>query len=372
MKFGVKYHHPDTSARICRLETSHASFTTPVFMPVGTLATVKAISPTDLRAMGANIILGNTYHLYLRPGAELIKHFGGLHSFMGWDGAILTDSGGFQLFSMSELLRATDEGIHFSSHIDGSKHFMSPESCIETQKHIGSDIMMVLDHLTPADATSAQVKAALDRTIHWAGRCLDAHRDNPSDQALFAIQQGGFDTSLRKECIDSLVGMPFDGFAVGGLSVGEEKKLMYEIAAYSSEILPRDKPRYVMGVGTPLDLLQFIDFGYDMFDCVLPTRNARTGLLYTGNGPITIKNARYREDPLPIDPGCKCYTCSNFSRAYLRHLFINKEILGIMLNTTHNLHFYLDFMRQVREAIKENRFDDFKRDFETNYTIGEN
>jgi queuine tRNA-ribosyltransferase len=345
-----------SAARAGVFQTPHGPVRTPVFMPVGTQGTVKGMAPWDLETVGAQIILGNTYHLNLRPGPALIRKFGGLHRFIGWDRAILTDSGGFQIFSMQGVTRVVDEGVHFVSHLDGGRHFMSPEDCVGIQKDLGTDIMMVLDHLLPAGSGDAAVREAMERTIAWAARCLAAHRDNPTPQLLFAIQQGGFDDLLRAECADRLTLHPFDGFAVGGLSVGEEKEIMYRTAAASVDHLPADRPRYIMGVGTPADLLTFISLGYDMFDCVLPTRNARTGLLYTRSGPIVIKNARYRDDEGPIDPECACEVCRIFSRAYLRHLFVAREILGVMLNTRHNLHFYLTLIAEARARILEGTF----------------
>lgn len=356
-----------SAARAGVFQTPHGPVRTPVFMPVGTQGTVKGMAPRDLKTVGAQIILGNTYHLNLRPGPALIRQFGGLHRFIGWDGAILTDSGGFQIFSMQGVTKVDDGGVRFVSHLDGGKHFMSPEDCIGIQKDLGSDIMMVLDHLLPAGSDPAAVRAAMERTIAWAGRCLDAHQRHPTPQLLFAIQQGGVDLALRAECASRLTGLPFDGFAVGGLSVGEEKELMYATAAASAPLLPADKPRYIMGVGTPVDLLTFISLGYDMFDCVLPTRNARTGLLYTTEGTIVIKNACYRDDEGPIDPACGCEVCRNFSRAYLRHLFTAKEILGVMLNTRHNLHFFLNLVAEARDRIISGDFAAWRDQFLSRY-----
>lgn len=336
-------------------------------MPVGTAGSVKAVFPHQLTDLGAEIVLGNTYHLHLRPGSELIHRAGGLHTFMGWDGAILTDSGGFQIFSLRDISKITEEGVEFKSHIDGSSHFISPERSVEIQKNLGSDIMMVLDHLTPAEASPAEVQEALARTSRWAVRCLEYHQTNRDGNALFAIQQGGFDQKLRRISAEEICRHDFDGFAVGGLSVGEEKEIMYETASFSSDMLPADRPKYIMGVGTPLDLLTFIGMGYDMFDCVMPTRSARTGKLFTSSGELNIKNSQYKEDFTPPDSGCGCYTCRNFSRAYLRHLFLSREILGIMLNTLHNLFFYIDLMRRSRSAIKAGEFKKFALEFRAGY-----
>lgn len=370
MKYEIISRDEFTRAKRGRITTSHGVIETPVFMPVGTLGTVKAIAPWTLKELGASIILGNTYHLNLRPGSELIRDFKGLHKFMGWDGSILTDSGGFQVFSMQGCIDVSEEGVRFVSHIDGSKHFMSPERCIEIQKNLGTDIMMVLDHLTPPETPAREVREAMDRTLRWAGRCLDAHKKDPQHNALFAIQQGGFDKDMRQHCANQLTTHDFDGFAVGGLSVGEAKDVMYETAAWSIDMLPDSKPRYVMGVGTPEDLLYLVSLGYDMFDCVLPTRNARTGLLYTERGNLVIKNARFREDERPIDENCQCIVCQKYSRAYLRHLFITKEIFGIMLNTHHNLHFYLNLMNNMRKAIEEKRFGQFRISFLEKFKMG--
>jgi queuine tRNA-ribosyltransferase len=364
MSYRVIHRDVNSSARTGRITTPHGSVDTPVFMPVGTQGTVKAMFPHQLAEMGAEILLGNTYHLHLRPGSELIHSSGGLHSFMSWNGAILTDSGGFQIFSLKDISGVDEDGVTFQSHVDGSKHFISPEKSIEIQTNLGSDIMMVLDHLTPADASTSLVESALERTTRWAKRCLDYKKStNRPDYNLFAIQQGGFDEAFRKRSAEELCALPFDGFAVGGLSVGEEKNLMYSTAACSVDLLPADKPKYIMGVGTPEDLLTFVEMGYDMFDCVLPTRTARTGKLFTSRGTLNIKNSRYKDDKANLDADCNCYTCMNFSRAYLRHLFLSKEILGIMLNTLHNLDFYLKLMRSAREAINADRFVDFKNDF---------
>lgn len=363
MAFEVRCRDKNTAARSSLLAVSHGLARTPSFMPVGTQGSVKAMHPDQLRELGAEIILGNTYHLALRPGHELIRSLGGLHRFMGWERIILTDSGGFQLYSMEGLHRVSEEGVSFASHIDGSRHFMSPEDCVSTQKALGSDIMMVLDHCVPYPSSPGLYKEAMELTCRWAERSRSAHHSGASENSLFGILQGGFDKALREECADRLLGLSFDGYAVGGLSVGEPKELLLETAAICSELLPADKPRYVMGVGPPEDLLALIGMGYDLFDCVLPTRNARTGTLFTSRGKLVIRHARFRDDPEPIDNACKCKVCEKFSRAYLRHLFVSGEILGHMLNTYHNLHFFLTLTAEARRAIEKGDFHNFRREF---------
>ncbi|MGA2191982.1 MAG: tRNA guanosine(34) transglycosylase Tgt [Nitrospirota bacterium] len=350
-----------SKARLGLIKTPHGDIETPVFMPVGTQATVKTMTPDDLKSLGAGIILSNTYHLYLRPGHELIQKLGGLHGFMGWDRPILTDSGGYQVFSHSELRKITKEGVKFQSHLDGSYHFLTPEAAVNIQEALGADIIMCFDECAPYPSTYDYLKESMELTLRWAKRCKDAKKRE--DQALFGIVQGGMDRDLRLKCVEGLVDTGFDGYAIGGLSVGETKPLMYEVAGYTAEALPGDRPRYLMGVGTPEDLVECVALGVDMFDCVMPTRNARTGTLFTSFGKLTIKNAQYADDPAPVDPECGCYTCSNFSRAYLRHLYHAGEILAMRLNTLHNLHYYLDLMKNIRKAIKENNFMDFREDF---------
>jgi queuine tRNA-ribosyltransferase len=331
-------------------------------MPVGTQATVKTLSPQDLRDLGAEIILSNTYHLFLRPGHELIREFGGLHPFMGWDRPVLTDSGGFQVFSLAELRKITEEGVTFQSHIDGgAKHFITPEYAVEIQEALGADIIMAFDECIPFPATRDYAQESLERTHRWAKRCAAAKKD--TGQALFGIVQGGMYPELRKQSADALVDIGFDGYAVGGLSVGETKPVMYEMIDASVPHLPGDRPRYLMGVGTPEDLVEGVDRGIDMFDCVMPTRNARNGTFFTSFGKLVIKNARYERDKGPLDPECGCYTCGNFSRAYLRHLFNAGEVLALRLGTIHNLFFYLSLMRNVRKSIDEGRFREFKKEF---------
>ncbi|GAM08054.1 queuine tRNA-ribosyltransferase [Geobacter sp. OR-1] len=351
----------DGPARLGSLKTSHGTIDTPIFMPVGTQATVKAMTPDELLQVGAQIILGNTYHLYLRPGHELISRMGGLHSFMGWNGPILTDSGGFQVFSLGELRKITEEGVRFQSHLDGSYHMLTPERSIEVQEALGSDIMMCFDECPPSPADRNYVSRSLEMTTRWARRCRDARKRD--DLALFGIVQGGIFEDLRARSAYELREISFDGYALGGVSVGEEKERMLDVMRFTAPYLPADAPRYVMGIGTPEDLVEGINAGYDMFDCVMPTRNARNGMLFTSFGRVNIKGAVYAEDSGPVDPECDCYVCRNFSRAYLRHLYRAGEILSSRLNTWHNLHFYLNLMAQARRAIGEGRFTDFRREF---------
>lgn len=352
---------PTTAARIGRVHTSHGMFDTPAFMPVGTQATVKSICPSELVETGAQIILGNTYHLYLRPGHRLIEEMGGLHRFMGWDRPILTDSGGFQVFSLAQFRKIEEEGALFRSHIDGSLHRLTPELAIEIQESLGSDIMMCLDTCIPYPASEKEVRDSTSLTTRWAGRCLKA-RKRP-ELLLFSVVQGGMSRHMREQHTGELVAMGFDGIALGGLSVGEPKEMLFEMIEASRPLIPAQYPVYVMGVGTPEDLVNCAALGVDMFDCVMPTRNARNGMLFTSTGRIVIKNACFANDPRPVDEQCGCYTCRNFSRAYLRHLFIARELLAYRLNTIHNLHFYLDLMRQIRESIASETFDTFMRSF---------
>jgi queuine tRNA-ribosyltransferase len=351
-----------SSARLGKITTQHGEINTPVFMPVGTQATVKTLSPDDLASIGAEIILSNTYHLFLRPGHELIRDFGGLQRFMRWDRPVLTDSGGFQVFSLAELRKITEEGVTFQSHIDGgAKHFITPEYAIEIQEALGADIIMVFDECIPFPATHDYARESLERTLRWAKRCRDAKKD--TGQALFGIVQGGMYPELRKRSAEALVDIGFDGYAVGGLSVGETKPVMYEMIEASVPSLPEDKPRYLMGVGTPEDLVEGVDRGIDMFDCVMPTRNARNGTFFTSSGKVVIRNAQYERDKLPIDAACGCYTCRTFTRAYLRHLFNAGEVLALRLGTIHNVFFYLNLMRNVRASIEQGRFREFKKEF---------
>ena len=359
--FKVIHKDRGSAARTGSLTTPHGQIETPIFMPVGTQATVKAMTPEELCQVGAQIILANTYHLYIRPGHELVERLGGLHSFMHWDRPILTDSGGFQVFSLGELRKISEEGVRFQSHLDGSYHFISPERAIAIQEALGGDIIMCFDECPPYPAEYDYVRRSAELTTRWAARCLEAKRRD--DQALFGIIQGGMYRDLREQSAGELCAMGFDGYALGGLSVGEEKGLMYEIMGYCGPLLPEGKPRYVMGIGAPEDLIEGINAGFDMFDCVMPTRNARNGMLFTESGNINIKNALHAEDSAPIDSACACYVCTNYSRAYLRHLYRSGEILASRLNTWHNLHYYLSLMAKARCAIAENRFTQFRQEF---------
>lgn len=346
------------SARAGTIDTAHGIIRTPVFMPVGTVGTVKAMSPLELKQTNAQIILGNTYHLYLRPGHELIRDAGGLHSFVSWDRPMLTDSGGFQVMSLSGLRKITKEGVKFQSHIDGSYHLFTPEKVIEIQQALGADIIMSFDECPPYPATREYVEKSLKITLNWAARGKEAFT-NTTAQSLFGIVQGGIYEDLRELSAVKLMEMDFDGYSIGGLAVGEDKKDMFNITRFLDPILPVDKPRYLMGVGTPSDLLNNIAHGVDMFDCVMPTRNARKGSIFTRHGKMIIKAARYKADFRPIDPECTCYTCQNFSRAYIRHLIGMKEILGMRLTTIHSLHFYQELMHMAREAILADAYDSF-------------
>jgi len=339
-----------TGARLGKIHTPHGSFETPVFMPVGTQATVKAMTPRNLEEVNARIILSNTYHLYLRPGHKLIKQAGGLHRFMSWNHSILTDSGGFQIFSLNELREVTDEGVHFRSHLDGSKHFISPEKAIEIQNALGADIIMAFDECVPYPCEYETAKDAVERTTRWARRCKIAHERD--DQALFGIIQGGLYKDLRTRSAQEILELDFPGYAIGGLSVGEPKPLMYDMLEHVIPFMPKEKPRYLMGVGSPDCLIEGVMRGVDMFDCVLPTREARNGLAMTSRGRVMVRNADYRKDFEPLDPECDCYTCSNFSRAYLRHLVKAGEILAAMLITLHNVRFLNRLMEEIREAIR--------------------
>ena len=353
-------------ARLGRIDTPHGSISTPAFAPVGTQATVKALDPRDLHELGTQLILANTYHLYLRPGAEIVAQMGGLHGFMGWDGPILTDSGGFQVFSLAERRQVDDEGVLFRSHIDGSQHRFTPEMVIGVQEQLGADIIMCLDECAdPEDRAYAE--KALERTHAWAERCRRAQAR--SDQALFGIVQGGVFSDLRLHSAEYLVGLDFPGYAIGGLSVGESKHQMYEMLDITLPALPADRPRYLMGVGAPEDLLEGVARGVDLFDCVLPTRLARNASLFTRQGRINIRNARWAQDPARIEEGCECYTCRHFSRAYLRHLFKAGELLAYRLATVHNVHFLLRLMHDIRQVIAVGTFTTFKREFLSHYPI---
>lgn len=355
-----------TGARLGRLHTPHGVIETPIFMPVGTQATVKAMTPEELKDIGSQIILSNTYHLYMRPGHDLIERAGGLHKFMNWDKPILTDSGGFQVFSLGPLGKIKEEGVEFRSHLDGSKHFLSPEKATEIQNALGSDIIMAFDECAPYPADRQYVKNSLERTTRWLERCKAAHK-YPERQALFGIVQGGMYKDLRKQSAREITAIDLPGYAIGGLSVGEPKEMMYEVLDYTVPLLPEDKPRYLMGVGSPDDLLEGVLRGIDMFDCVLPTRIARNGTAMTSQGKVVVRNASYAEDFTSLDPECDCYTCRNYTKAYLRHLIKCNEILGARLLTIHNLHFLLKLMENVREAIREDRLLDYKKDFFEKY-----
>ncbi len=345
-------------ARAGVLQTARGEVRTPVFMPVGTKATVKAMLPEDLKRMGAQIVLGNTYHLHLRPGEKTIQKLGGLHSFMNWSQPILTDSGGFQVFSLSSLRKITEEGVEFRSHIDGARCFLSPEKSMEIQMDLGADIIMAFDECPPHPSSREKLMASMERTHRWLERSCEAMVRKES--LLFGIVQGGLDLDLRRRSLEQVTSVDLPGYALGGLSVGEPIEMMHELVRAVGPEMPNDKPRYLMGVGTPLDLILAIDSGMDMFDCVMPTRAARNGTLYTWQGKISIKRAEYKEDPSPLDPECSCYTCRNYSKAYLRHLFASAEILSSQLNTIHNLHFYLEIMNQARQAILEGSWEDFQ------------
>lgn len=355
-----------TGARLGKIHTPHGVIDTPVFMPVGTQATVKSMAPNELKDIGAKIILSNTYHLYIRPGHELVKQAGGLHSFMDWDRAILTDSGGFQVFSLAGLRKITDDGVMFKSHLDGSSHFFSPEKVMEIENALGADIIMAFDECAPYPSEHSYAKEAMERTTRWAKRCKAAHK-NIEKQALFGIVQGVTYKDLRTESAKQLIDIDFPGYAIGGLSVGEPGELMYEVLDYTVELLPRDKPRYLMGVGTPDYLIEGVIRGIDMCDCVLPTRVARNGTAMTWNGKVVVRNATYEKDFSPLDPECDCYACRNFTRAYIRHLIKANEILGIRLISIHNLRFLINLMEKIREAIAEDRLLEFSKAFYKKY-----
>jgi queuine tRNA-ribosyltransferase len=365
IKFEVIKECKKTKARLGKLYTPHGVVDTPIFMPVGTQATVKSITPRELERLGIQIILSNSYHLYLRPGHNLIAEAGGLHKFMGWKGAILTDSGGFQIFSLGKLNKINDEGVFFNSHIDGSKHFISPEKAMEIQMALGSDIAMAFDECIPYPSGKYQAEVAAQRNIKWAKKCKEIHHN--TNQALFGIVQGGTFKDLRIENANKLVELNFPGYAIGGLSVGEPKPLMYEVLDYTVPCLPKNKPRYLMGVGAPQSILEGVIRGIDMFDCVLPTRNGRNGSLFTSSDKISITNAKYKNDFTPLDNKCNCYTCQNFTKAYLRHLYMSKEILASVLGTIHNLYFMSSLMKSIRLALLEDRLEEFKEEFLLNY-----
>lgn len=348
-----------TRARLGKITTGHGTIATPAFLPVGTQGTVKSLTPEELAEAGVEGILGNAYHLYLKPGHETILRLGGLHRFMHWERPILTDSGGYQVFSLAKLRKISEEGVAFQSHIDGSLHFLTPEKVVEIQEALGSDIAMVLDECAPYPSPHDDVKSSTRLTTRWAERSLKARRGG--EPALFGIIQGGMHRDLREESAGELTRMGFQGYAIGGLSVGEPKSLMRDILEWTAPFLPEHAPRYVMGVGTPEDILHAALQGADLFDCVLPTRNARNGMLFTSEGKISIKQARYAEDPGPLDEACRCYTCLHYSRAYLRHLYLANEILSSRLNTIHNIYYYMEWMKRIRSAIQEGRLAEFHK-----------
>ncbi len=363
-KFKVSSKCKSSRARTGLVSTAHGEIETPIFMPVGTLGSVKSVAPEELRAAGVQIILGNTYHLYLRPGCDVIEKFSGLHRFMNWDGPILTDSGGFQVFSLAKLSKITEEGVTFQSHIDGSKHLLSPEKAVEIQTCLDSDIIMCLDQCIQYPASHDEAETALELTTRWASRCKQAWEETTRGcSALFGIVQGGMYKDLRERSAEQLAEIDFPGFALGGLSVGEPKDVMMEIADAALPLLPDDKPKYIMGVGTPGDLVNLVDLGADMFDCVMPTRNARNGQLFTGRKAFNISNSRFKEDVRPVSSDCDCYTCRNYSRAYLRHLYMSRELLAYRLNSIHNIHYYLNLMKRMRTAIRDGAFESFKEKF---------
>ncbi len=351
----------DSAARVGRISTPHGTVDTPVFLPVGTQGTVKGLTSKDLKDIGAEMILCNTYHLYLRPGHELISELGGLHGFTGWDGPILTDSGGYQVYSLGKLRKIKENGVYFQSHLDGTKHLLTPERAIEIQEALGADIIMCLDECTPYPATMEYTMKSMELTHRWARICKDSKKSNKN--ALFGIVQGGMFVDLRRKSAQEIVKIGFDGYAIGGLSVGEGKELMYEMLEATIPYLPQDNPRYLMGVGTPEDIMNGVYMGIDIFDCVLPTRNARNGTLFTSSGKLVIKNSQFTRDGRPIDERCSCFTCQNYSRAYIRHLYMTGEMLAARLNTIHNLHYYVDIMSKMRMAILEDRFNEFKEGF---------
>jgi queuine tRNA-ribosyltransferase len=360
-EFRLKTAKGPAAPRLGEMRFAHGPVETPVFMPVGTLATVKAMTPEELRELGAGIILSNIYHLYLRPGVEVVSALGGLHKFMNWPGGILTDSGGYQIFSLAPLRKITEEGVHFRSHLDGSSHFLTPEKVVELQLAMGADIMVCLDECPGYPAPEEEVRRAADLTLRWAKRCLEARGDKAAP--LFAVVQGGMLPELRREQAQAFRELNFDGYCLGGLSVGEDKETMLAMVEATAPELPEDKPRYLMGVGTPEDLVEAAARGVDMFDCVLPTRNGRNGMAFTAAGKVVVKNAAYAQDPRPLEEDCGCYACRHYSRAYLRHLYLSREILCYRLLTLHNLYYYLHLMADLRAAVAAGRFGAFRREF---------
>lgn len=358
------------SARRGEIKTDHGTIQTPIFMPVGTYGTVKGMTPRDLLEIQAQIILGNTFHLWMRPGLDIMSKFGGLHQFMGWEGPILTDSGGFQVFSLGAMRKIAEEGVHFRSTVNGDKLFLTPEESIRIQTVLNSDIVMIFDECTPYPATRDEAAVSMQLSQRWAKRSRQAFDELNNPNSLFGIVQGGMYEDLRDESLEALVEIDFDGFAIGGLSVGEPKEDMQRILAHTAPKLPTDKPRYLMGVGTPEDLVESVANGIDMFDCVMPTRNARNGWLFTQHGDIRIRNARFKNDESPLDADCSCYCCQNFSRAYLHHLDRSREMLGAQLNTIHNLHYYLELMGEMRQAIERDEFTQWRHQFHSRRQVG--
>ncbi len=360
----------DGYARCGTLHTKHGDFETPIFMPVGTKATVKSLMPNEIKEVSDGLILGNTYHLWLSPGADIVEEHGGIRGMMHWDGALLTDCGGFQVFSLSELRKITEEGVYFRHHKNGSKLFMSPEISIDVQNKLGADIIMSFDECPPFDESYKYMKESVDRTIRWAKRGKDAHK-KPDEQILFGIVQGGPFLDLRKHCLEELEKIGFEGFSIGGLSVGESKEEMHKVLDFLKDEMPKDKPRYLMGVGEPIDILNGVERGIDMFDCVNPTRIARHGVAITSHGRVLIKNARFERDMAGLDKECDCMVCKTFTRSYIRHLFREEEILSMRLLSYHNLYFLKNLMHNIRKAIKENKFMEFKEDFIKKYNSNE-
>lgn len=368
MKFSLTYTDTDSKARVGRLVTGHGEMETPVFMPVATQATVKTLTSQELAECGVDMIISNAYHLYLRPGQDLVRKAGGLHDFMSWEGSIVTDSGGFQVFSLAALRKIREEGVEFQSHLDGAKHFFTPESVVDLQLDLGSDIMMPLDECVHYPAERGYMEDSVDLTLRWAGRSKDRFVEREARTSLFGIVQGGTYRDLRKKCSEALAEMDFDGYALGGIGVGEPTELINEITDHTASLLPEDKIRYLMGVGTPPDVLEAIASGVDMFDCVVPTRNGRNGQALTFDGELQLRNSPFREDFTPIEPGCGCLACRSYTRGYIRHLFNTREVLALRLISMHNVNFYARLTRLAREAIKEGRFNAFKKEFIKRYT----
>ena len=376
MQFSFQIEHSDGASRAGTFSTPHGAVQTPAFMPVGTLATVKSLDPEDLKAMNAGMILANAYHLHLRPGDELVREMGGLHRFMGWDGPILTDSGGFQVFSLAGLRKVSEEGVEFQSHLDGSRRFFTPETVMQIERNLGADVIMQFDHVIPGQSDEPSARDASERSIRWLNRCLTAFQSNSPassatsavNQALFPIVQGGIHASLRREAASAIQSMhDWDGFGIGGLSVGEAKPAMYEMLEVVDGALGRDRPRYLMGVGFPEDIVEAIRRGVDLFDCVAPTRMGRNGAVFTADGRLNIKRAEFRNDPRPLDETCDCAACSRFTRAYIRHLFVSDEILGLRLLSLHNVHFLISLARSARHAILGRSLDEWSRDWLARY-----